>query len=203
MAYDYYVYLHRKKACGTPFYVGKGKGGRSASAHGRNPFWKKTVNRHGYYVEIVATGLQEWYAFELEKDLISLYGRRQDASGTLVNMTDGGEGCSGHKMTDESKAKISTSIKRVAQTDKWKKDRAEILKRLKTKQSFKEAHRKAVAKEHNIPVLRGDGKLYVSITAAAEDTNADASHICKVLKGKRNKAAGFTWRYLKEEEHGL
>ena len=77
------------------FYVGKGKGGRAWSPSGRNQMWERVNSKHGRIVEIVEQNLQEWYAFELEKDLISLYGRRDDKYGTLVNLTDGGEGPSG------------------------------------------------------------------------------------------------------------
>lgn len=88
----YYVYLHRKKTTGEVFYVGKGSGVRAWSEHGRNNLWKRTVKKHDFYVEIVMQNLQEWYSYELEQDLISLYGRISDKTGNLVNMTDGGEG---------------------------------------------------------------------------------------------------------------
>jgi hypothetical protein len=89
------VYLHRKKTTGEVFYVGKGRGNRAWSVHGRNTVWKNVVKKHDYVVEIVMGDLQEWYAFELEKDLIALHGRRDEGRGTLVNLTDGGEGPSG------------------------------------------------------------------------------------------------------------
>jgi hypothetical protein len=77
------------------FYVGKGSGDRAWKKEGRNEFWKKVVNKHGYDVEIHSNHLQEWYAFELERDLIAYYGRRQLGLGTLVNLSDGGEGTGG------------------------------------------------------------------------------------------------------------
>ena len=100
---DFYVYLHRKKTTGEVFYVGKGSGDRAWSASGRNDLWVRTVNKHGYTVEIFLSNLQEWYAFELEKELIALHGRLSDGKGKLVNMTDGGEGLSGedHPMYDK------------------------------------------------------------------------------------------------------
>lgn len=92
---SFYVYLHKKKTNGEVFYVGKGSSDRAWVRSGRNKLWHAIVKKHGYIVEIYERDLQEWYAFELEKDLISLYGRIKDSSGTLVNMTDGGEGISG------------------------------------------------------------------------------------------------------------
>lgn len=88
----YYVYLHRKKTTGEVFYVGKGSGKRAWDNHGRSDPWRKTVSKHGKIVEILQDNLQEWYAFELEADMISLHGRRDLGSGPLVNLADGGQG---------------------------------------------------------------------------------------------------------------
>lgn len=108
---DFYVYLHRKKTTGEVFYVGKGSGDRAWNRQGRNEFWKKTVRKHGYYVEIHSHGLQEWYAFELERDLICYYGRRQLGLGTLVNLSDGGEGPSGQVFSEDFKKQCSIRTK--------------------------------------------------------------------------------------------
>lgn len=89
---DFYVYLHKKKTTGDVFYVGKGSGNRAWDKYGRNVLWKRTVEKHGYTVEIVLHSLQEWYAFELERDLIAAFGKVSARAGTLVNMTDGGDG---------------------------------------------------------------------------------------------------------------
>lgn len=101
----YYVYLH-KKPDGTVFYVGKGKGSRCNSIHNRNPVWKATVKKYGFTVEIVESGLQEWYAFELEEALTYHYGLKSDG-GTLVNMCYGGGGNNGYVFTEDVKAVIS------------------------------------------------------------------------------------------------
>lgn len=91
----FYVYIHRKKSNGEVFYVGKGRKRRAWSTEGRNTIWQRITAKHAWEVEIVESNLQEWYAFELEKDLIALYGRRDDGYGALANLTDGGEGPSG------------------------------------------------------------------------------------------------------------
>ena len=88
----FYVYIHRRATDGQPFYVGKGKGKRARSKRDRSDWWHFVVKKYGYQVEIVASGLQEWYACELERELISLYGRRDLGDGPLVNLTDGGDG---------------------------------------------------------------------------------------------------------------
>ena len=97
---SYYVYIHKKKTTGEVFYVGKGKNWRATNKTQRNKFWKRVVRKHGFVVEIVEKNIQEWYAHELEISLIAYYGRRDQGRGTLVNLTDGGEGSEGYKHTD-------------------------------------------------------------------------------------------------------
>ncbi len=82
----FYVYLHKKKTTGEVFYVGKGKGRRINDNSRRNASWKQVVESCGIIREYYLTGLQEWYALELEADLIAYYGLLIDGSGTLVNL---------------------------------------------------------------------------------------------------------------------
>lgn len=100
---DFYVYLHRKATTGEIFYVGKGSGYRAKIPKRNNVLWHSIVAKHGYTVEIAASGLQEWYAFELEKDLIALHGRRDTGHGPLANFCDGGKGAAG--ISEETRAR--------------------------------------------------------------------------------------------------
>lgn len=106
---DFYVYIHRKSTTGAVFYVGKGKDTRAFDTFDRGTHWGRTAAKHGYYVEIVESGLQEWYAFELEVELIAYHGRYDLGHGPLVNKTDGGEGVAGLIHSDASRAKMSAS----------------------------------------------------------------------------------------------
>ena len=90
---DYYVYIHCKPISCEVFYVGKGCK-RRAWANERNIHWSNTIAKYGIEIKIVCAGLQQWYALELEKDLITYYGRKDLGYGPLVNMTDGGDGLS-------------------------------------------------------------------------------------------------------------
>lgn len=102
---DFYVYLHRIAPHGRVFYVGKGKGQRAWSEAGRNAYWRRIVRKHGgFHVEIVESGLQEWFAFEREIQLIELYGRD-----TLCNLTDGGDGTSGWVPNAETRARLAAA----------------------------------------------------------------------------------------------
>lgn len=105
---DFYVYIHRRKTNGEVFYVGKGHGNRAFDTkNGRNRHWKNIVRKHGLCVEFIQCGLRELYAFELEKTLIEMYGRIDNGTGILCNMTDGGDGASGCIRSEETRAKVS------------------------------------------------------------------------------------------------
>jgi hypothetical protein len=103
----HYTYIH-KKSDGTPFYVGKGIGNRAYDKYSRNPYWQNKVNKHGLNVEILAYWDTEVEAFDHEKLIILCF---KDMGIKLTNMSDGGEGNSGCKWTDESKQKLSNSTK--------------------------------------------------------------------------------------------
>lgn len=97
---SFYVYLHRTES-GQVFYVGKGQGNRAWSKKNRNISWRRTASRQGLVVELLYEGLPEKRALELEIETIAYYGREN-----LVNLTDGGEGVSGRKVSEESRAKM-------------------------------------------------------------------------------------------------
>lgn len=101
---NFYVYVHRRLSDNKPFYVGKGKGNRAYKKSGRNIKWLRTVSKHGYSVEIVFDSLTEDEAFQCEKDTITEF---KYFGYNLCNMTDGGEGRSDSKVSEETKAKLS------------------------------------------------------------------------------------------------
>lgn len=82
---NFYTYMWLREN-GTPYYVGKGKGRRAFTSNGHN------VLRPEYDARIF---IQYWEseekAFEMEMWLISLYGRKDNGTGVLRNLTDGGE----------------------------------------------------------------------------------------------------------------
>jgi group I intron endonuclease len=107
----FYVYLHIKESDGTPFYIGKGSGKRSESKKGRSTWWKKTVDKHGFDIILLEEDLTEEESFQREKYWIDRIGRIDLGKGTLVNMTDGGDGTSGYVFSDDLKKQISDSLK--------------------------------------------------------------------------------------------
>lgn len=102
------VYRHIRLDTNEIFYVGIGKNEKRAfDKTGRNRHWKHITNKTQYKVEIITT-VDSWdNACELEVLLIKEYGRRDLKTGSLVNMTDGGEGTQGIIVSDETKKKQS------------------------------------------------------------------------------------------------
>lgn len=120
---EFYTYYHTRNDTGKVFYVGKGKGKR-AWRMGRNPHWSNIAKKHGHTVHIAARWVTEDEAFDHEKRLIECL---KELNVSLVNMTDGGEGTSGHKHSTESKKAISAAFKGKPKTPEHSKKVAEAL----------------------------------------------------------------------------
>ena len=109
---NFYVYQYLREvdsangAAGTPYYIGKGRGKRKTSTSRTTP---KPTNPK--CITLVAENLSEAKAFELEKKLISEYGRIDTGTGCLRNFTDGGEGNTGFKPSPELRALWSAQRK--------------------------------------------------------------------------------------------
>jgi len=89
----YYVYLHKDRATGEIFYVGKGSGNRAYDTSSRSSRWRERVRSlpGGWDVEIVSQDMSELEAFELEAELVDRY-REAEADGKeIANVGSGGE----------------------------------------------------------------------------------------------------------------
>lgn len=103
----YYVYEHWRLDRDECFYVGKGNGDRAYRKGGRGSHWKNIVSKlertgFAYEIRMVVTGVTEEEAHKIERERIAFWRDKVD----LANKTDGGEGVSGLKMSDESKHKM-------------------------------------------------------------------------------------------------
>jgi hypothetical protein len=87
---DFYVYGYLRRRDNTPYYIGKGCGNRAFVSHGR-----VKVPKDRSKVVFFSENLTEIEAFLLETDLIKRWGRLNQGTGILLNLTDGGEGVSG------------------------------------------------------------------------------------------------------------
>jgi len=112
MSEIFYVYEHIRNDTNEIFYVGKGSGDRCYKKIGRNQHWHNIVNYAGFTVRMIVEDISEDLALELEIELIK---ELRELGIPLVNYTDGGDGVSGYKHTDEARARMSekrTGVKR-------------------------------------------------------------------------------------------
>ena len=93
---NYLVYRHRRLDNNDIFYVGiSSNSKRPFDFKKRSKFWKRVTSNTKFIVEIIVDNISKDKAIDLEMLLISEYGRRDLKTGTLVNMTEGGEGTKG------------------------------------------------------------------------------------------------------------
>jgi hypothetical protein len=101
------VYRHIRLDKNEPFYIGIGKTEKRAYEKiKRNQFWHNVIAKTNYEVEILFDDLSWENAEEKEKEFIKLYGKRDNNTGCLVNITDGGGGTLGARHNEESRRKI-------------------------------------------------------------------------------------------------
>lgn len=102
---DFYVYIWFRPWDGSPCNVGKGRGKRYREWwRPSNPRLVAIIRKAGGSLPsvIIRDGLTEAEAFETERALIAAIGRKENG-GPLANLTDGGEGVSGHLHSEETK----------------------------------------------------------------------------------------------------
>ncbi len=117
----HYLYRHIRLDTGEPFYIGIGtkiKGNhfkriykRAYEINQRGIWWKKVVNKADYEVEILLESDDYEFIKQKEIEFIALYKRIDCCGGTLVNLTDGGQGMKSRIMPQETKDKISNTHK--------------------------------------------------------------------------------------------
>lgn len=117
----YYLYRHIRKDKEEPFYIGIGTKNkddlqyytytRSTSTSNRNRIWHSITSKSGYNVEVLIESDDYEFVKQKEKEIIKLYGRLNIGTGSLCNLTDGGEGVAGHVISEETRTKLINSHK--------------------------------------------------------------------------------------------
>jgi Mor family transcriptional regulator len=116
----YYLYRHIRLDKNEPFYIGVGKKPsnkndgiyrRARQKAGRNIIWKRIVAKTEYEVEILMESDDRNFILEKEKEFVKLYGRIDNGTGILTNLTDGGDYFDGFIDTIERRTKISKGNK--------------------------------------------------------------------------------------------
>jgi len=113
----FYVYIYRDPTNGQPFYVGKGKGprfSRHLKRQDKHPLTQKIEKLRSLSEEPKIEVIEkpsEGFALRAEEFLIVYFGRKDLGLGTLLNLTNGGEGSSGIRMSQATKDKLSLAFK--------------------------------------------------------------------------------------------
>jgi len=144
---DYCVYEHWRPDKGECFYVGKGTRRRATTIkRPDNPVHCRILAKlRGLGVDpeirIFLSGLREDTAFLLEKIRIAYW--RSVGSG-LANITDGGDGASGLKRTEQTKLKQSASAAIRGQNPEYRKAISEIMKKKWADPDFRASQVRAI-----------------------------------------------------------
>ena len=122
---QHYLYRHIRLDKNEPFYVGIGttqnKYLKSSEKYRyqraynkqRSNWWSKITNKTEYEVEILLESDDYEFIKQKEIEFVALYGRRDLGKGTLVILTDGGDGGLGRVVTQETKNNQSVFRNRI------------------------------------------------------------------------------------------
>jgi hypothetical protein len=145
----FYVYAYLR-ANGTPYYIGKGKAKRA---------WDRShiisVPEETHRILILIQNLTEDEALEKESFLIKWYGRKNNNTGILRNLTDGGKGGWDHIHSNKELSEKRINATKTALTGK-KKTKEIIQKRLNTvkkNKSFSGENNPMFGKNHSNDTL--------------------------------------------------
>jgi hypothetical protein len=197
-----YLYRHIRLDKNEPFYVGIGSDSdykRAYNKKGRNKHWNNITNNTSYEVEIIAEDLTWEQACEKEIEFIKLYGRSDLKLGTLVNMTDGGEGQYGRIVKDATKLLLSNDRKGKSFTKgkTWKcKNSVSDETRNLISQNIERALKIKKANSFHVSQYDLQGNFiqeFQSVTEAKIKTNIQT--IDKAARGNNKTAGGFIWKY--------
>ena len=103
---EYYTYAYLRED-GTPYYIGKGSKVR------KNRKSQRTIPAPTNPNNIITLkqNLTEQEAFRHEIYMIAILGRKDNGTGILRNLTDGGEGTSGRVWSEEQHERHSNNMK--------------------------------------------------------------------------------------------
>lgn len=220
-----YVYRHIRLDTNTPFYIGVGSDktyfrAMQKSKNKRSVYWQNVIAKTDYEVEIIIDNVSVEESLVKEIEFIKLYGRADQGTGTLVNLTDGGEKPPvlvgdnnpakrpavrkilseqriGIKLSEDHKRKLSQSkisAGVIPPSQKGIKRSAESINKMIASVLRNGKRRKQIYQYSATGVLINKWDYAKSIKAAYPKYSIGNIHM--VCRGERNVAYGYVWRFI-------
>jgi hypothetical protein len=201
---QYYTYAYLRKD-GTPYYIGKGKNNRA---------FYKTKNeikppRDKSRIIFLKQNLTEEEAFKHEKYMIAVFGRKDLETGILYNRTNGGEGISGLRLTEEQrkrrgeiqrgrpvKESVKLKIKNKLLGVKWDEQRIESLKSAMNTEKVRKKQLEGIQKynERGYKITTPDNEDYFvisTIVKLVEILPLSRASIKRLIYNKKESIKGW------------
>ena len=194
----FYTYAHSKPD-GTIFYIGKGKGARAWIKTKRNSYWKNTVDKYSKYnVEILAKWCTEKEALSHEIFLISCF---KDMGYKLTNMTNGGEGTCGLKLTEAHKQKLreaNLGVKNKSFGKLKSKETKEKISKTKIDQNLRGKNCKSFKGAILAVNIETGKEIKFEGTAELNAAGFQNPNVYKCINGLRKSHKGHTFKRLEK-----
>ena len=195
---EYYTYAYLRED-GTPYYIGKGKGKRinqkcrrlfNLPPKGRRIFLKQN--------------LTEEEAFRHEKYMIAVFGRKDLGTGILRNFTNGGEGASGIKCSEQSRKKMSEAKRGKTLPEETRKKMSLSKKGKKWGYHSEEAKERLIQRHYKIwKFISPTGETveeYTTLSEFCRKYSLDRVRLGKLTKEKIKQYKG--WRFISSSSGG-
>ena len=177
---EYYIYVYQNLVNGKRYY-GKGKNDRISKLNRGRSLLSRAVKKYGiknFHVYKLYEGLSESESFTLERDCIERYKTNVHRFGPHAgyNQTDGGDGKSGWKATQQTCEKISRALKGKPLTyPVWNQGK-----------TLSESHKRAVSQS-----LKGKKRIPYTRRPASLETRQKISASVKAYFASRRQQSEF------------
>jgi hypothetical protein len=197
----YYLYQHIRLDTNKVFYIGISRHNkcykykRATQKDKRNSIWKNIVAKTNFKYEILLESDDISIIKSKEIELIAKYGKITNCTGLLANISDGGEGTFGYRLSKETLQKRSAKMKgfKHSEETKVKMSKAQlgkvVPKEVGKKISASKKGKKVDKNHENIPlkVLHiPTNTTYRSIMQAAEHFNIRRNTLGDKLRSGSN-----------------
>lgn len=211
-----YVYMYYDPSRGEPIYVGKGNGHRDTmhmkrKDHHPLTYRLRAMKKIGVdpIITRICNDVNDELALLVEEEAISKFGRRDLGLGTLLNLTDGGDGAKGAILSDDHRLKLSQALKgrivtpetralmsKVRTGETRSEDTRARISAAKRGQKYSDEARANISAGHVGMTYTSERNAKVSVSLmghfVSDETRAKISEKAKQRTGERNPMFGRT-----------